>query len=221
MPNIKLIAVTITAISVSTILYLTSQQSAQDKVLERVFALHANATATRRNLAGGINPQWMGGGLEMGDGPWNEGNTLQLFSSTPNNPRQYMALDTEFIHWKNVSEQDAYGSTTFPPTESPTQMQMLYGGERPTPHPTEAYGGEWSREPSSRSPTKLPETSFRDDDDYEYEDDDGTRRPTKKPTQKPTRDPTREPTNEPTKEPTREPVSRNKICVYVLYITCY
>lgn len=214
MSNIKLIAVTVTALSVSTILYISSRRSTKDDVLDHLFSLHANSTAgaTRRNLAGGINPQWMGGGLQMGDGPWNEEyDMLQLFSSTPNNPRQYTGPDTEFLHWKFVEEQDAYGATTFPPTESPTQMQMFFAG-RPTPMPSEGYGGAWTREPSSRFPTKLPETSFRDDDDRYNDDDDeeNTRKPTKKPTKKPKR--------EPTKEPTKEPVSHLLLACFYLGI---
>lgn len=177
----------------------------------------------------------------MGDGPWNEEpEMLQLFSSTPNNPRQYTGGDTEYIHYKNVTEKDGSGHTTFPPSQSPTMMTMMLGGsERPTPYPS-MNGGSWTREPSSRSPTKLPETTFRDDDDeyeyeYEYDDDDErTKRPTKKPTKKLTREPTLEPTEEPTpdpspkpskkptKLPTREPVSSNTVvewrldCVHVV-----
>jgi hypothetical protein len=227
MPNIKLIAVTITAISISTIVILSSQQSAQDKVLSHVFSLHANSTGSsssshRRNLNGldlSFSPEWMGGGLpSMGDGPWNDGGDndngmLQLFSSTPNNPRQYTGGDTEYIHYKNVSEKDGYGHTTFPPSQSPTMLTMMLGGgtDKPTPYPSN--GGEWTREPSSRSPTKLPETTVRDDDDddyeYEYDDDEEkTKRPTKKPSRKPTRDPTLEPTLEPTPDPSPKPSRR-------------
>jgi hypothetical protein len=146
MPNIKFIAITTTAISISTIAILSSQQSAQDKVLSHVFSLHANSTGSatsKRNLAAGIDlsfsPEWMGGGLpSMGDGPWNEEpEMLQLFSSTPNNPRQYTGGDTEYIHYKNVTEKDGSGHTTFPPSQSPTMMTMMLGGsERPTPYPS-------------------------------------------------------------------------------------
>lgn len=126
----------------------------------------------------------------MGDGPWNEGNMLQLFSSTPGNPRQYTGSDTEFIHYKNVTEKDGYGSTTFPPTESPTQMQLMSGGELPTLIPTEGYGGAWTREPVNRFPTKF----YDDDDDVEE-----THKPSKKPSKEPTHEPTKEPTSRPSK----------------------
>ena len=138
----------------------------------------------------------------MGDGPWNENNMLQLFSSTPGNPRQYTGPDTEFLHYKNVTEKDGYGSSTFPPTDAPTKLRMFFGGETPvpTPMPSDAYGGAWTAEPSSRSPTKF-QTEIRDDDDDYEDDDEDTKRPTKKPTKKPTKRPSKEPTSEPTNEP--------------------
>ena len=161
MANQKLIiALIATSAALSTLLYLTSSlssnsSSAEDDILAKVFALHANTTekgATRRNLAAGI-PQLMGGFLALDDnaGPWAQENTLQLFSSTPLNPRQYAAGDdTEFLHLKNVTEQDAYGSTTFPPTEAPTGMVGFSGGFRPTEMPTMGGGGGNSRVPTRR-----------------------------------------------------------------------
>jgi hypothetical protein len=168
LPNVKIIAVAATAVSISAVLYLTtqSQESAEDKVLNHVFTLHANATASRRNLAAGIDPTMFGGGLQMGEGPWSEFNTLQLFSSTPNNPRQYAGVDTEFVHYKNASEQNMFGESTFPPTDAPTELKMFSGGFRPTAYPTEAGGGAWTNQPASRVPTKRPVES----DDYYYED---------------------------------------------------
>ncbi len=186
------------------------RQLQHNDVLERVFALHANNEAakeessvtqnnkdvsgngdsnsnTSRNLFNIIGA--MGGDLEVEDnlGPWaHYQDYMTMYSSTPFNPRVYTGEDTEFLHYKDPTEQDEDGTTTFPPTRSPTGQPIQQntnigpGTAKPTEHPT--------RFPTSL-PVTLEPTRFGE-----------TRHPTKEPTRFPTKFPTREPTKFPTRE---------------------
>ena len=183
------------------------EQQNKDKVLEHVFALHTKATeesiendtvisqqsdsdnrdsssSASRNLFS-IIPM-MGGELQVdeAEGPWADYNAMMMYSSTPLNPRQYAGDDTEFLHWKDPKEQDEGGTTTFPPTRTPTKkpIQQNYVGstEKPTALPT-------------KFPTQLPVT-------LEPTEFGETRHPTKMPTRHPTKLPTRMPSKLPTRE---------------------
>ena len=198
------------SVTASVIVYLTrnssskqQQQQQHNDVLERVFALHAKATedniendidvaqmsdsgdkdgnSVSRNLfsLSGV----MGGALEVDneEGPWADfNNYMTLYTSTVFNPRQYAGTDTEFIHYKDPTEQDGYGETTFPPTRKPIEQYTGGNTESPTAHPT-------------RFPTQLPVT-------LEPTEFGETRHPTPEPTKLPTKFPTKEPTKFPTRE---------------------
>ena len=172
----------------------------------------------RRDLAAGI-PQLMGGGnfgslgiFPLGDDgedpDFDDGMTMHaggdgtLFSSTPLNPRRFTGTGTVFLHFKDATEKDGEGSTTFPPTRSP--LKMFSGWFEPTGAPTDAPTDERRRgwfEPTD-APTDAPTEGA-----VGWFDPTGapTRGPTRLPTRPPTRGPTREPTRGPTRGPTREP----------------
>lgn len=197
------------SLTACAIVYLTGksssklQQQNKDNVLEHVFALHTNTdegidndrelkqrsnsddkvsgSSVSRNLFS-IIPM-MGGELQVDDaeGPWAEANQfMTLYSSTPFNPRVYAGDDTEFLHYKDPKEQDEDGTTTFPPTRKPIQLNSGGNTEKPTALPT-------------KYPTQLPVT-------LEPTNFGETRHPTKLPTRHPTKLPTRNPSRFPTRE---------------------
>ncbi len=136
--------------------------------------------ASRRNLAAGIH-QMMGGEVAVGAGPWKEFDFE--FTSSPFKPRQYTGTGTEFIHYKNATEQDAAGETTFPPSKSP--IAQYTGWFSPTESP-------------SRVPTKYPAADPTGD----------VSQPTTAPTRKLMKYPTMSPShksNWPTRLPSRHP----------------
>ena len=175
-------------------------------MLERLFALHTKAIEESIENDTGISQRsdsdnkdtnsasrnlfsiipLMGGELPVDEavGPWADFNAMMMYSSTPLNPRQYAGDDTEFLHYKDPQEQDEGGTTTFPPTRTPTKkpIQQNSGGstENPTPLPT-------------KFPTQIPVT-------LEPTEFGGTRHPTKLPTRQPTKLPTRMPSKLPTRE---------------------
>ena len=143
---------------------------------------YRDSSADSRNLFNIIG--MMGGELEVDEeeGPWGDySQYMTLYSSTPFNPRQYSGEDTEFLHYKDPTEQDKDGTTTFPPTNKPIQQNTWdVNAGKPSADPTEF-------------PTSFPVT-------LEPTKEGETRHPTREPTRRPTKLPTREPTKFPTKE---------------------
>ena len=197
------------------------QQQNKDDVLEHVFALHKKATAEdriendrdiaqrslsdnnkdsssgSRNLFSIIG--MMGGELEVDDaeGPWADyTDFMTLYSSTRFNPRQYAGDDTEFLHYKDPTEQDEGGTTTFPPTRKPIQLNSGGNTENPTPLPTRLTT-QLPVTSTTRLPTRLPTQLPVTLEPTEFGE---TRHPTKLPTRFPTKLPTREPSKFPTRE---------------------
>jgi hypothetical protein len=185
----------------STTTSTTTKQSSRSGGLS-VFSIH--------QAMGGeveVNPYPILGG---GAGNNNDGETMQVFSSTPFHPRQFKTTagtGTEYIHYKNSKEKDGYGDSTFPPTTVDFEGYPTYSPVSDTFAPIEAMYG-WFQ--PTVTPSAVPTTSkgvdatvdelFPDED----EDEDETKHPTKTPTKRPMKDPTPEPTKLPTKDPTPE-----------------
>ena len=112
-------------------------------------------------------------------------------------PRQFSsAMDgTAFLHYKDPTEKDGEGSTTFPPTRSPIVVTTTTTTDSPIVTKTGWFQPTLS---PSRVPTKHPVT-------FEPTGLGETRHPTQFPTPNPTKEPTPNPSGLPTKEPTKEP----------------
>ena len=111
--------------------------------------------ATRRNLAAGIHLM-MGGELAMGESWVDTQNSNSFsFTSSPFTPREYTGTGTAFVHYKNATEKDADGETTFPPSKSPITQQYT-GWFSPTDSPSRMPLSSLS---SPSEPTKGPNRS--------------------------------------------------------------
>lgn len=187
----RLHAATLFAVSALTFVYFVQKEKQQHPLDKRIRETQHEFTAGRRNLAAGIH-QMMGGEVAFRVSSHDILNTEELFSSSPFNPRQYTATGTAFIHYKNATEKDADGETTFPPSKSP--IAQYSGWFSPTESP-------------SRAPTKYPVT-IDTDGRSSHPIIDSTPDPSRKPVLNPsTYYPTKEPSNKPSKMPTKEPSS--------------
>lgn len=142
--NLRILVVPLVIILVSWVRSRTSARTA---------AKHRDLAGIQAMMSGGTiasNPAWAQQGMEV-------------YSSDPFNPRQFAGSDTEFLHLKNATEQDADGATTFPPTGSP--IELYQGWFKPTASPSDSptlapvtlsplpYGV--TRAPT-RAPSKMP-----------------------------------------------------------------
>lgn len=197
----RFIATTVIAI-ISAFISIQNYGKKNDNAIDTSTTNTQRSEVSRRNLAAGIH-EMMGGELAL---RVDNSGTEEFFSSNPFMPREYVGTGTAFIHFKNATEQDAEGETTFPPSKSP--MAQYSGWFTPTEYP-------------SRVPTKYPATLKVDDTHHPSEKltPDPSRKstqnpnsfsanvpslkPSKMPTKGPTKRPSRKPTGGPTKEPTR------------------
>lgn len=153
----KLIAAAISVVSVTIVIYNSLDKNTQQTLPMENMVQHefVSDVATRRNLAAGIHLM-MGGELAMGESWVDTQNSNSFsFTSSPFTPREYTGTGTAFVHYKNATEKDADGETTFPPSKSPITQQYT-GWFSPTDSPSRMPLSSLS---SPSEPTKGPNRS--------------------------------------------------------------